>query len=71
VCVGIHSNPKSEGSWFCESSRLVLELMIPPTYWLGSVVETHASRVRESPGLPGSKLRKLLAYLAALAREEK
>jgi len=38
-----------EGSWFFESSRLVLELMIPPTPRLGSRSGTHASRVRESP----------------------
>ena len=45
------SKAKHEASWFCESSRLVLELMIPPTYWPGSIVATHPSRVRGSPGL--------------------
>ena len=38
-------------SWFCDSSRLVLELMIPPTPGWVAVVATHTSRVRESPGL--------------------
>jgi len=30
---------------------MVLELMVPPTSRLGSVVATHASRARGSPGL--------------------
>jgi len=51
VCVGINSKAKPEGSWLCESSRLVLESVIPPTYRLGSVVETHESGAGESPSL--------------------
>jgi len=51
ACVGIDLKAKRGVRWLCESNRLVVKLMIPPTSRLGSVVATHASRARESLGL--------------------